>query len=354
MQRWFFLDNRSAVKREKSVHLKMSQLQKDEPLRLSREWTFMVNAPEVKDSEAICISGDIAALGEWNYKKAVAMEQTENTNQWTVTLVIPSTRDVHYRYALCNIKENRDMTIQKWETHIHPRVVKEINLHPGIDEFGKQGDQVSVSPGWLTEHTIIQLQFYNNPLNLKTKYMDRTINIKVTPVKLSFGSEITLEESLSNDIEIANLSGVTVEASTLAKDPSLCIPNPQEQFGRAYNHDDILLINVKVPEINTQAYLVDLYTHSTRASPEHPPYHIGYTYILPNMFKSSEGGLELPVTCNVKHRPLGSINIQYLIIKPMDTDLCNYQVSYSKYWDKSWTGLEVGHRGLGASFKTKE
>nr|XP_037877395.1 glycerophosphocholine phosphodiesterase GPCPD1-like isoform X4 [Bombyx mori] len=72
------------------------------------------------------------------------------------------------------------------------------------------------------------------------------------------------------------------------------------------------------------------------------------------MFKPSEGNLELPVTCNVKHRPLGTVNFGYLTVCPIQEKLCNLQVSYAKYWDSSWTGLEVGHRGLGASFKTKE
>lgn len=30
------------------------------------------------------------------------------------------------------------------------------------------------------------------------------------------------------------------------------------------------------------------------------------------------------------------------------------KLSFSRYWNKKWSGLDVGHRGSGTSFKTKE
>jgi len=41
----------------------------------------------------------------------------------------------------------------------------------------------------------------------------------------------------------------------------------------------------------------------------------------------------------------------YLIVRPITGYDCDMSVSYSRIWNKTWQGLDVGHRGLGTSFK---
>lgn len=86
----------------------------------------------------------------------------------------------------------------------------------------------------------------------------------------------------------------------------------QQQFGQKYNPDDIIIFNVTVDEPDNVAYLIDLYTYSSRRDPDEPPVHLGYHYVLPNVLRKSDGELELPITCASKHRPLGLMNIEYL------------------------------------------
>lgn len=43
----------------------------------------------------------------------------------------------------------------------------------------------------------------------------------------------------------------------------------------------------------------------------------------------------------------------YLVIKPIENYTCDMSTSYAKYWKHSLQGLDVGHRGLGTSFKQK-
>lgn len=93
---------------------------------------------------------------------------------------------------------------------------------------------------------------------------------------------------------------------------SYSIIEPQEQFGRKYNPDDIIIFNVTVEEPDNVAYLIDLYTYSSRRDADEPPVHLGYHYVLPNVLRKSDGELELPITCASKHRPLGLMNIEYL------------------------------------------
>lgn len=42
--------------------------------------------------------------------------------------------------------------------------------------------------------------------------------------------------------------------------------------------------------------------------------------------------------------------VKYVIIRPLPEINCSFKISYAKYWNNSWTGLEIGHRGAGVSF----
>ncbi|XP_047041752.1 glycerophosphocholine phosphodiesterase GPCPD1 isoform X1 [Helicoverpa zea] len=355
MQRWFFLDDPKKPKYKRPKQMAVKPPESVGEVKRQR-WTFTVSAPDVGPKEKMFITGSIPELGEWDNNKIVVLDQEESTDLWCTSIIIPNTCDILYRYGKCIVNEENpdDIIIRQWETHQLPRILKESVLHPYTDTYGDHHGKKTVSSGWLTVSTLLQFKFVNNPLKLHSCLSKRIMRIKITPVKLSFGTEgQTDESSLSMDMGSV-ASGVLVDVSTLHNDPALCTMKPQEQFGRDYNPDDVLLINVTAPDIKALAYLVDLYSYSSRAGPEDPPCHVGYAYVLPNMFKSSEGSLDLPVTCNVKHRPLGTMNIGYLIVNPMPKQLCDLKFSLAKFWDPSWTGLEVGHRGLGASFKTKD
>lgn len=354
MQRWFFLED---PKKPKFKAPKIMAEKKSESVIVtSQKWKFTVSSPDVGPKEIMFITGSIPELGEWKYDKVVFLDHEEGTDLWWKSITVPNTCDILYRYGKCILNEAnpKELSIHQWETHQQPRILKDTILHPYVDTYGYYDGKHLVSSGWLTVNTLLQFQFMNNPLKLKSCLTKRIMSIKVTPVKLSFGTDMQADDS-SHSMDVNGPAlGVPVEVSTLNNDPSVCAMRPQEQFGRNYKPDDVLLINVMAPDITSLAYLVDFYCYSSRSVSEDPPCHVGYTYVLPNMLKSSEGMMDLPVTCNVKHRPLGTVNIGYLIVKPMPEQLCNLKVSFAKYWDPAWTGLEVGHRGLGASFKTKE
>lgn len=358
MQRWFFLEQKKRENQRRPAK-KMSATEPEKPIELlSQQWMFSVSVQDILPKELVFITGSTEELGLWELCKMVPLDNEEGTDIWRKSIIIPNTCNVFYRYAICVIDESTsDMVIRRWETTVQPREINENMRHPIVDMFGNYDGKHNVTTGWLTCQTLIQFKFINNPLKLKSRLAGRLFNIKVTPVELSFGgTELHAEESShSVDTIVADMpAGVEVEVATLDNDPTICKLMPQEQFGREYKPNDILLVNVFTPNHKALAYLVDFYSYSSRASSEDPPCHIGYTYILPNVFKPSEGSVELPVTCNMKHRPLGTVVIEYIIVYPMPHNLCSMQVSYAKHWAPSWTGLEVGHRGLGASFKNKE
>lgn len=139
-----------------------------------------------------------------------------------------------------------------------------------------------------------------------------------------------MENSLSNDTR-ENASDqpayAFTEVATLNGDDFKF--QLQDQFGRAYRSGDILVFHVTVTEPENIAYLVDLYTYSSRAEKDEPPYHLGYHYLLPNLLKKSDGQLELPITCATKHRPLGMMKIDFVKITPLNDPKCDLKVTFS-------------------------
>lgn len=137
------------------------------------------------------------------------------------------------------------------------------------------------------------------------------------------------ENSLSNDHRGENSAATDQQhhqsSYALAEVVTLKYPHSiiegQEQFGRAYYADDIIVFNVTVAESDNIAYLIDLYTYSSRREPGEPPVHLGYHYILPNMLRRSDGELEIPITCATKHRPLGMMNIEFLKVSRFITNI---------------------------------
>jgi glycerophosphocholine phosphodiesterase GPCPD1 len=127
-----------------------------------------------------------------------------------------------------------------------------------------------------------------------------------------------MEESLSNENTADQPAYSFCEVATLNGDNYYF--QQQEQFGRAYNKDDILVFHVTVTEPENIAYLIDLYAYSSRPEKNEMPYHLGYHYLLPNYLKKSEGLLELPITCASRHRPLGMMKLEYLKTTPLGDD----------------------------------
>lgn len=122
-----------------------------------------------------------------------------------------------------------------------------------------------------------------------------------------------IEESSSNDTrENATDQPAYAFSEVATVNGNQYLFEQQEQFGRAYKTNDILLFHITVTEPENVAYLIDLYSYSSRAVDGDPPSHLGYHYLLPNLLKKSEGQLEIPITCASKHRPLGMMKIEFV------------------------------------------
>ncbi|XP_012262192.2 glycerophosphocholine phosphodiesterase GPCPD1-like isoform X2 [Athalia rosae] len=375
-----------------------------------RDWIFRVQVPNLEKNELVYVVGNLSEIGAWNHNQAIQLpqerptvddtskfeannssyrvghgdecggdspsifnEEDDDVPVYSQTISLPTDVDVEFRYFIAVICQSngtknsaKTLIVRRWETHMTPRLIKknapsnftdDLNVTP--DKFGFNNGYSKVERGWLTDETVIQFKIFNNPLKLwKEQLRDRKVNIKVTPVNLMRHNSLELqqlagecvEDSLSMDtLDIGDQPAFSVTEISVMNDEEPCFKY-QEQFGRAYHEDDFLLFNVAVRYPETIAYLVDFYIYSSRSFPGEPPNHIGFSYILPSTLQSSVGLLTVPITSR-KHRPIGQLTIEYVLIKPIADYPWDMSISYAKHWEQRWSGLDVGHRGLGTSFK---
>uniref|UniRef100_A0AAG5CWB2 GP-PDE domain-containing protein n=1 Tax=Anopheles atroparvus TaxID=41427 RepID=A0AAG5CWB2_ANOAO len=383
MQRWWFLEENGEAKESPLPSSSPSKQQdptekkpKQPKPAGDRRHTFrvLVTYDLLKD-ETVAISGSCESLGNWDPQQCVQLhrENDGDNNIWCLASELPRDVSIKYRYLICSIDpSSENVHVRRFETHIVPRQVpvclddedavsKQSPQQQKIDTLGDIDGNIKLDKGWLTSETIFQFKFFDNPFLLKDRVKNRLLYVKITTMNLRLNAESQnlsslMEESLSNDTRENGIESST--AYSFIEVASLHNPNStyeqQSQFGCPYYKDDFLFFNVTVAEPENVAYLVDLYTYSSRSKENEPPYHLGYHYILPNFLKKSEGLLELPVTCASKHRPLGMMRIEYLKVTPLLPTRCTLERSYIRYWNKRWTGLDVGHRGSGTSFKASD
>ncbi|XP_060576264.1 glycerophosphocholine phosphodiesterase GPCPD1-like, partial [Ruditapes philippinarum] len=81
--------------------------------------------------------------------------------------------------------------------------------------------------------------------------------------------------------------------------------------------------------------------------------HVGFSFLLPLDLKSATGTRKVPIT-GLSHRPIGQIIFKYLIVKPMISSCFNMKQTFQRYWKSTRKPVDVGHRGLGSSYKCKK
>lgn len=284
--------------------------------------------------------------------------------------------DIEFRYFIAvvcqpNGTKNSAMTriIRKWETHLTPRIIKsntesnikDDNSPPNAQKFGYYNGYCKIERGWLTDETVIQFKLFDNPIKLwKNRLQNKNLYIKMTPVNLirhnslelpQFTGDCGIDDSLSMDTQdIIDQPACSITEISVMNDDEAKY-SYQKQFGRAYEDNECLIFSVAVRYPETIAYLVDYYVYDSRNYPgDSPPNHIGFSYILPSTLQSSVGQLTIPIT-STKHRPIGQLTLEYVRIKAIPDYPWDMSISYAKHWEQRWSGLDVGHRGAGTSFK---
>ncbi|RLU18153.1 hypothetical protein DMN91_010396 [Ooceraea biroi] len=378
-----------------------------------RDWVFRVQVPDLEKNEVVYVVGNLPELGAWNHNQAILLSQEHNSRRespvlfdsnssgefyssdgdaadnaadgifndeaereriFSEKIALPIDADVEFRYFIAVVCQSngtknsaKTLIIRRWETHMTPRLIRrntpsnfDNDTLPDPEKFGYHNNYCKVERGWLTDETVIQFKLFNNPVKLwKNRLQNRKVQIKMTPVNLvrhnslelqQFGGDC-VDDSLSMDTQdIVDQPAFTSITEIAVMNDEEARFKSQEQFGRPYNEDEFMIFNVAVRYPETIAYLVDYYVYSSRCFPGEPPNHIGFSYILPSTLQPSVGLLTVPIT-STKHRPIGQLTVEYVVIKPIPDYPWDMSISYAKHWEQRWSGLDVGHRGLGTSFK---
>ncbi|XP_044014465.1 glycerophosphocholine phosphodiesterase GPCPD1-like isoform X1 [Aphidius gifuensis] len=376
-----------------------------------RDWLFRVQVTELEKNEFVYVVGNLPELGAWNHNQAIQLhlehpespqnspdfennksvnafnadndeasnklfnEKEKDEKIYSVKLSLPMDTDIEFRYFIAVVCESNEiknsaitLIIRKWETHLTPRIIKIDtpsniinNDIPDYQKFGYYNGYCKIDRGWLTDETVLQFKLFDNPIKIwKNRLQNRKLYIKMTPVNLVRHNSLELpqltgdcgvDDSLSMDTQdIIDQPAFSITEISVMNDEEARYKY-QEQFGRAYEDDECVIFSVAVRYPETIAYLVDYYIYDSRCFPgDSPPNHIGFSYILPSTLQSSVGQLTVPIT-STKHRPIGQLTLEYVRIKPIPDYPWDMSISYAKHWEQRWSGLDVGHRGAGTSFK---
>ena len=145
--------------------------------------------------------------------------------------------------------------------------------------------------------TVIQLKLYNRSVDFwKKRYKDRSVSIKVTPVRVQ-------------DQDDAGAAGILQDSSIIKisiLNEHQALPSGQEQFGHRYDAAEFVIFITEPIDSESVTFMIDFYAENDlNGCPT--PEKIGFCYILPFNMRGSSGSCTMPITGN-KNVPIGQLS----------------------------------------------
>ncbi|XP_061183603.1 glycerophosphocholine phosphodiesterase GPCPD1-like [Saccostrea echinata] len=342
-------------------------------------------AVEVEKDEVVCVVGDCDRLGNWDPHHAVVLTRESSSpsqcrknkqedsvckdgkqatcDVWRKRVKLCGMKNYCYRYFVCQIMESdsestdKSVKVIRWETNIAPRIFSPSDYMQDphkydatIETFGEYGGKFHVTKGWLTDQLEIHIRMHGNPIRMwKPKYRKQTYRIKCTPIDQRYQDH--LDEDEEEDEWGTHVSPpatfTKVLVSTLDnRKMNHCVQN---QHGTVFEPDGYMIFTAETVEPESLGFQFDFYVDEEGVNPR----HVGYCYLLPVDLKKSNDSKTVPIT-GLNHKPIGKIALDYLIVKPVPGLDLKMDVSYQNYWKFERKSLDVGHRGMGSSYKHKK
>ncbi|XP_054740267.1 glycerophosphocholine phosphodiesterase GPCPD1-like [Anastrepha obliqua] len=301
-------------------------------------FTVSLSDQPIASYELVAMVGDIKQLGAWRADKAILLNRTQDHKVWTASVALPVNTTVNYRYFIAAIdNETGVVNVRRWETHINAR-----NFRVGTVS-GNRTDvcgwidpkQKELQRGWLNAGNIVQFKLFRNPLNVnESRAGNEELRLKLQPVEPRRLSAI-LPSSKAHTEYVRMVYGDSYLRT-------------QPEFGVPYKPNDILIFHSTVSQLDKVAYLLKLY--ATQNGNELVRL-VGYQYIYPDHLQGTEGNFTINLLSPVWLNAIGSLKVQYLVIKPLPNSTVDFHTSFVDYWRSNWTALDAGHRGLGKSLQ---
>jgi len=304
-----------------------------------------------RPGECLAVTGSCPELGAWAKPGIVLLEHKPNSDVWEKSIEL-SGSELLYRYCVVVQLQQGRLVVRRWETHLLPRKVSDASCS---DVFGRVGDMVSVQRGWLTEEMLVQFKLRESGLNIwKRKFAGHRLWMKLTPIDQSQCANHDLDESLDvTDLRQKLNNFPIVETADLSMEG--CERRVQEQFGVQVkpDHGTFVLFEVQLISLNSVAFLVDVYGRAEGQHETDIPEHLGMCYIHSQTLSATQGRIEATMT-SMKHQPIGKLQLDYLVTRPVEGLTCDFSLSNRTHWSDDWGALDVGHRGLGNSFTSAQ
>ncbi|XP_011204337.2 glycerophosphocholine phosphodiesterase GPCPD1 [Bactrocera dorsalis] len=301
-------------------------------------FSVSLNEQPLASYELVAMVGDVKQLGAWRADKAILLNRTQDHRVWTAGVALPVNTTINYRYFIAAIDNTTGVVqVRRWESHINARSFQ-VGTVAGnrSDTCGWIDPQRrELQRGWLNAGNIVQFKLFRNPLQVnETSAGNEELRFKLQPVEPCRLSAI-----------LPSAKAHTEYVRMVYGDSYL---RTQPEFGVPYKPNDILIFQTTVSQLDTVAYLLKLY--ATQNDNELVRL-IGYQYIYPEFLKGTEGRFTINLLSPVWLNAIGSLDVQYLVIKPLPNSTVDFHTSFVDYWRSNWTSLDVGHRGLGKSLK---
>ncbi|XP_068147178.1 glycerophosphocholine phosphodiesterase GPCPD1 [Drosophila tropicalis] len=298
-------------------------------------FNFTLNIPEtihLQADERPALVGNLPILGEWQSSKALLLNSTAMHNVWTGSVLIPQNSSVEYRYFAAAVKSPGNVQIRRWESGVEARSFNTTKL-PG----NRTDILLDLKRGWLQKSgQIVQFKIFGLEALMLEEEAPETAAGQLR-LRLQAVDPATLQPILTSARAKVEYVKMSYGNSKLRR---------QKEYGVPYTRQDILMFHITLAEAEQVAYLVEVYAEDTSNNVIRL---LGYAHLQPHTLKKSEGKVNLQLISPVWQRVIGSLHLEYLLVKPMTNGSFDFRTSFVNYWRSNWTSLEIGHRGLGKS-----
>uniref|UniRef100_UPI00398E630F glycerophosphocholine phosphodiesterase GPCPD1 n=1 Tax=Pristiophorus japonicus TaxID=55135 RepID=UPI00398E630F len=310
--------------------------------------------------EVFAVCGNSAALGNWYPQKAVLLEPDANDSTiWRATIILPRGTLFQYRYFKCyvmdpkNPADLRQVLVNKWETHPHPRSFNPSEEECILDDgyFGIHNGVEKLDSGWLTCQSEIRLRLHYSekpPVSIsKKKFKKSRFRVKLTLEGFEEEDEDDDKLVTTSVQKMAN----TLEISLISTD-GYKSRHSQPDCGYALEPGQWTEYSIQTMEPDNLELIFDFFEEELGVKVvqgDALPGLVGTACLLSStIVEKSSGIITLPIMSRNSRQTIGKVKVDYIVIKPVEGYICDMSPSLSKYW-KPRMALDVGHRGAGNS-----
>ncbi|CAK9296264.1 unnamed protein product [Gordionus sp. m RMFG-2023] len=352
----------------------------------------------LNDEDILFVCGNCKELGYWDPSNAYKLNKKYNNQgieQWSGKINILIKDTIQYRYFVASlvtsadIKEN-NFIIKYWENGSISRVYDpNSNIRIINDVFGFCNGEKIIDMGWLLLDTLTQI-------TIKNLHISEIVGNKFEICPNSYF--IKLSQTNLNNIDKGIINDHNILIQSLDQNETHNIK--QSKYGKHYNNGQYFTYQIRsfpylkknyltftiynIPKHHTDLISNDLYQVAISTPFDIDSYHSIYPitnnahtiqsgskqtifdtencpsrgskklllYESDCLNRSSKKGDDLNGVSKILSSVIGYIEFEYLVVKPtLFIKELNLMNSFNKKLDIN--DLDVGHRGMGQSFRTK-